>query len=241
MFTARDGAWVLVAAATGAGAGMVLAIAAPELSRLSLGENPAWYAARASGMVAYLLATASVLLGMATSMRLGERLLGKANVADLHRSLSLLTLIAISAHLLFLALDGYAKFTIAQLSIPFVSWYRPFWTGFGIISAYLAFAVYASFYLRRWISYKAWRAFHYATFGVWGLGTLHGIGAGTDTSEPWVIGIYITSVLLVIFAAVYRFTGRVRVPHPARRIAMVGVTAVPSPLGIPSVEQADRS
>jgi hypothetical protein len=45
---------------------------------------------------------------------------------------------------LFLALDSYAKFGALDLLVPFASWYRPVWTGLGIIAAYLALAVYAA-------------------------------------------------------------------------------------------------
>src|SRR2546426_3535411 len=135
-------------------------------TRIELGGHFSWYAARAAGMVAYLLATASVILGLATSSRLGGRIVGKGSIADIHRVLSLLTLFAICGHLLFLALDQYAAFTSSDLLVPFIGWYRPVWSGLGIIAAYPAVGVYFSFYLRPLIGYKTWRAFHYAAFGV---------------------------------------------------------------------------
>lgn len=87
-------------------------------------------------------------------------MLGKGNVADVHRALSLLCIIAIGAHTLFLGLDQYANFTLSELFIPFVTWYAPVWTGLGIIAAYIALAVYVSFYLRSYIGYEAGRSFH---------------------------------------------------------------------------------
>ena len=36
----------------------------------------------------------------------------------------------------------------------------------------------------RLLSYDAWRRTHYATFGVWGTATVHGIASGTDRSQP---------------------------------------------------------
>ncbi len=227
MFTAKDVAGLFAGIMAGVWVGIGAALVVPAVAGISLGENPAWYATRASGMIAYVLATASVLLGMATSMRLGQRFAGKGNIADLHRSLSLLTLIAIGAHVLFLALDGYANFTVAELTVPFVTWYRPFWTGLGIIAAYLAFAVYASFYARKWIGYKAWRSFHYATFGVWGLGTLHGLFGGTDTTQPWALGIYVASLLLVTVMVVYRFGEQPTVVQPSGGLPGVVTGSLP--------------
>ncbi|MEO8458184.1 MAG: hypothetical protein ABI559_10265 [Chloroflexota bacterium] len=174
----------------------------------SAGGQFSWYAARAAGMVAYLLAAGSVMFGIATSTKLGGKLMGKSNVADVHRALSLLSIIAIGAHTLFLGLDQYADFTLSELFIPFVTWYRPVWTSFGIIAAYAAIAVYVSFYLRPVIGYKAWRSFHYIAFAVFGLGTLHGLGSGADSGAAWALAIYGGCTAGVLALLAYRIASR---------------------------------
>jgi sulfoxide reductase heme-binding subunit YedZ len=184
---------------------------------MSAGGQFTWYAARAAGMVAYLLAAGSVAFGIATSTKLGGRVLGKGNVADVHRALSLLCLIAIGAHTLFLGLDQYANFTLSELFIPFVTWYEPIWTGLGIIAAYVALAVYISFYLRPYIGYKAWRSFHYLAFAVFGLGTLHGLFAGTDSGQTWALGIYGACTAAVLSLLAYRIASR-ESARPALRL-----------------------
>lgn len=184
-----------------------------------------WYAARAAGIVAYLLAASSVAFGIATSTKLGGRFLGKGNVADIHRSLSLLTLIAIGAHTLFLGLDQYANFTLSELFIPFVTWYEPVWTSLGIIAAYVAAAVYVSFYLRPYIGYKAWRSFHYLAFAVFALGTLHGLFAGTDSGEMWALGMYVGCTAAVLTLLAYRIAGRQQATMPLR---LANVRVVPN-------------
>ena len=92
--------------------------------------------------------------------------------------------------------------------IPFVAWYRPAWSGSGIIAAYLAVAVYFSFHLRPLIGYKTWRAFHYAAFGVFVLATLHGLFAGTDTGAVWALALYGGGTASVLALLVYRTAGR---------------------------------
>jgi predicted ferric reductase len=211
----RSNFQTLVTAAGGLITGLLLIKALPVLGSVSLPGQTAWYGARASGIVAYLLATASVLFGMGISTRMGGRFLGRASIADAHRSLSLLSLFAIGAHTLFLALDQYAQFTAAELLIPFVTWYRTVWTGLGIIAAYLAVAVYVSFYLRSLIGYRTWRTFHYASFGVFVLGTLHGVFAGADAGTTWALALYGTSVALVAGMFAYRMATR-SVTQPAR-------------------------
>ena len=168
------------------------------------GSHAAWYAARASGLTAYVLATASVLFGLASATRAGNRKPGLGFVTDVHRALSLLTLVVIGGHVLFLALDSYASFGPLDLLVPFASWYRPVWTGVGVLAAYLAIAVYASFYVRSRIGYGAWRMFHYASFGVFGLGTIHGILAGTDGGTLWASLIYAGAIASVALLGAYR-------------------------------------
>lgn len=185
-------------------AGLFIVELLPGMPDLTLPGKTAWYGARASGMVAYLLSAGSVVFGMAISLRLGGRLVSKAVVADAHRSLSLLSLFAIGAHTLFLLMDSYADFGAGDVLAPFATWYRPFWTGLGIIAAYLAVAVYASFYLRSVIGYRAWRTFHYASFGVFILGTAHGLFAGSDTGETWALALYAGCSLAVALLFVAR-------------------------------------
>ncbi len=220
MFTREEWFVVMTAVAVGLvlASASLLAAALPSLVAINLGNNPTWLAARSSGMIAYLLATASVLAGMATSMQLGRFALGKGTVADVHRSLSLLTLVAIGAHVVFLALDQFAAFSAREILIPFVSWYRPAWTGLGIVSLYLAVALYVSFYLRSFIGYKAWRAVHYATFLMFVLSTAHGLFAGSDSGQGWAIGMYAGCAGAVAVAAAVRFAAGIS-PAPTKRRA----------------------
>jgi methionine sulfoxide reductase heme-binding subunit len=171
---------------------------------VATGTNTTWLIARDLGLVTYLLATSSVLVGLATSTRTGDRTVGRGAVYDSHRALALLTLTALSGHILFLALDSYAQFSITSLFVPFTIWYRPVWSSLGIVAAYLLVAVYASFYVRSLIGYRTWRALHYATFGVFVLATLHGFMAGSDAHASWSIMLYVGAVGSVAVMLTYR-------------------------------------
>ena len=47
-----------------------------------------------------------------------------------------------------------------------------------------------SFYVKRWIGQRAWRAIHFGSIGVFAASLVHGIWAGTDSSRPMMIGLY---------------------------------------------------
>ena len=142
-----------------------------------------WLAGRSAGVVAMLLVTASVLLGLAMAAKLvpprRRREAGKA-----HEHLALLSLGAIGAHGALLAADPWLKAGWSGILVPFAIGYRPFWTGLGIIGGYLAAILGLSFYVRRRIGARLWRRLHRLTVFVYLLGVAHMLGAGTDASVP---------------------------------------------------------
>ncbi len=166
--------------------------------------NLTWLLSRDFGVITYLLATASVLLGLSTTTRTADRAIGRGALYDSHRALALLTLIALAGHIIALALDTFAQFSVPSLLIPFSIWYRPFWSSLGIIAAYGIVAVYFSFYIRDRIGYRTWRSLHYITFVVFILATIHGFTAGTDGKATWSVLMYVTTVLAVGGMLTYR-------------------------------------
>jgi hypothetical protein len=77
-----------------------------------------WYVARAGGIVAWALATASVIWGLAfTSGALGARP-RPAWLFDLHRFLGGLALVFTAVHVLAVVADSYVRFTLVNLLVP---------------------------------------------------------------------------------------------------------------------------
>ena len=115
----------------------------------SLPGQMAWYGARASGMLAYLLATASVLFGMAITTRDGRQVSSARPTSPTRTGHSRCSACSPSARTRcssrWTSTPGSARPTSSCRSL---TWYRTVWTGLGIIAAYLAIAVYVSFYLR---------------------------------------------------------------------------------------------
>jgi len=77
--------------------------------------------------------------------------------------------------------------------------YRPLWTDLGQIAFYVCALVSLSFYARRCMGHKTWRRFHYLSFGVFALSVSHGLMSGTDSTAPWVQGLYLASGASVSF------------------------------------------
>jgi len=162
-----------------------------------------WILTRAGGLTAYLLLTASVLLGLLVKAR-PFRSLAPATVTDLHRFLSLLALGAVAIHGGTLLLDRAAPVSGLALVVPGLAEYRPVWTGLGVAAAELLVLVIASFSLRRRIGGRSWRRLHWATYALFAAAALHGVATGTDTSRPWALALYGTTIGAVAAATAYR-------------------------------------
>lgn len=177
-----------------------------------------WYMSRAAGLVSYGLVWLSVALGLTITNRLARIWPGGPTVVDLHQFTGLLALSLIGVHVLVLLGDQYIGYTIGQLLVPFASAeYRPLWVGLGQLALYIALPVSLTYYLRRLIGHRAWRSLHYGTFAVFVLVTLHGLLAGTDSGNPFVLAMYAGATASVALLTVYRILNRHRAtPRPVR-------------------------
>jgi sulfoxide reductase heme-binding subunit YedZ len=163
-----------------------------------------WILARASGLTAYALLTLSVLAGLIVKSKPFGRAVPQPAVTDLHRFLALLGLGSVGIHGSALVLDSTVKITPAALLVPGLAPYRPFWTALGVLAGELMVAVYVSFALRRRIGARNWRRLHWATYATFAAGTAHGLLAGSDSGEPWALGLYLGAVGAVVFSTAWR-------------------------------------
>ena len=200
-----------------------------------------WYAARAGGLISYVLVSASVLAGIMLAGKVRVPGLPRFAVEDVHRFLGLLAGLFIAIHIGSIALDTVVPFSLGQLVIPFTSSYRPLATGLGVVAVELLLAVAVTNRLRSRLPYKVWRRAHYATLAVWLLATFHGILSGTDRGQVWLLAVYATTVALVAGAAILRF-GRAATPQRVATGLAVAVGAGVVVLGLAAVpEQASSS
>ncbi|MGZ4430249.1 MAG: ferric reductase-like transmembrane domain-containing protein [Gaiellales bacterium] len=188
-----------------------------------------WYAARAAGIVAYLLLTAVVAMGIGLASKLQTARWPRFAVEDVHRFGGLLVGSFIAIHVATIAIDAYLPFSLTQLAVPLTATYRPLWTALGIVAAELLVALAVANHYRRRMPYRVWRTSHYLNFAVWVAATLHGLGSGTDRSAPWMIGLYAGAVSLVAVAVLWR-TGQARLLPVGGAVALVPVVLALGPL-----------
>ena len=176
-----------------------------------------WYLGRAGGFVAFGLLFASVALGLAVSSRVFDGLLARPWLFEMHQFLSLLVVIAILFHALILLPDPYAQFKLQELLLPFESHYRAVAVGVGVIVLYGSAIVSGSFWMKGLIGQRGWRALHYLTFLLFVGAILHGLLAGTDSSEPWAKWTYVAAGLAVLFLTFFRILASRRIGREATK------------------------
>jgi predicted ferric reductase len=167
-----------------------------------------WLLARASGLTAYVLLTTTALAGLVLKSRSFGRKVKAAVLTDVHRFLTFLALGALALHGVALTLDRTVHMSLAALVVPGASTYRPIPVGLGVLACELAVLIAVSFAVRRRIGFRNWRRLHWLTYVLFGFATVHGIAAGTDSSQPWAFSLYLGAVGAVVFAASWRALSR---------------------------------
>ena len=181
-----------------------------------------WLLARASGMVAYGLLTATLVAGLTLKTRV-LRTVKPASITDVHRFLSLTGLVAVAAHAAALVLDTTVTVSLPALVIPGLVSYRTLWTSLGVVTLELMVILHVSFRLRRLIGNRVWRRLHYASFVAFAGATTHGLLSGSDSGQLWALAIYALSVGLIVSLT----TWRIDTIAAARRVKAAPVTPQP--------------
>jgi sulfoxide reductase heme-binding subunit YedZ len=186
-----------------------------------------WYLARATGFVAWGLATASVITGLLLSTRLATGRPSPAWTLDLHRFLGGTTVIATGLHLAGLVGDNYIHFGTADILIPFASSWKPGAVALGVVALYLLLAVQGSSMLMRHLPRRLWRAVHLTSFVVFWTSTFHLQLAGSDAANPvarWTVSLAMTAVVFLTLVRVFSMRSGAR--RPARVPTGVGSPAM---------------
>jgi predicted ferric reductase len=172
-----------------------------------------WYASRATGLLALILLTGTVVLGVLTGGRVSSNGWPRFAVAALHRNLSLLTLAFVAVHVVTAVVDGYVGIAWLDAVLPFVSVYQPFWLGLGAAAFDLLLALLVSSLLRSRVDPRLWRALHWAAYACWPVALVHAYGMGAG---DWSLAVVLACLGAGGVAVVWR-VGSAQPAQPARQ------------------------
>jgi sulfoxide reductase heme-binding subunit YedZ len=178
-----------------------------------------WYASRATGIVALLLLTIVLVLGILVNRQGRLPGLPRFAVTDIHRNLSLLSVVFIAVHIVTAVLDTYVHIPLLSAVIPFASGYERLWLGLGAISLDLMLAMIVTSLVRGRLNRILWRAIHLLAYASWPIAFAHSIGSSTDLQQGWLLGLAVGCALAVAAAVTYRLA------HAARQVPRAGRVA----------------
>jgi len=190
-------------------------------------EHAWWLASRASGIVAMLLITASVFIGLTLSTRVMKGPGVSRWLITAHEQAALAGLVSIAIHGVTLLGDPFLNPGVTGIAVPFAGPYKTLYVGIGILGGYLAALLGLTFYAKKRIGVARWKKLHRLTIVAYGMSVIHTVGAGTDFqpgSWPMLAVVAPVGPIAVLFVQ-RMLAGRAA----ARREAKPGVHPSPVP------------
>ncbi len=188
-----------------------------------------WYTARATGTVALVLLTLTVVLGALVTTRVGGNAVGRFEVNEIHRAVSMIAVIFVAIHVVVTVIDTYVPIGLLSVVLPFTSSYRRLPVAIGTIAIDLMLAVWLTSLVKDRIRYRTWRAVHWVSWLSFAAAALHGFVTGTDAHQEWSLALTLSCVGAVALAALWRTTQR-----PERAAGRTAHSPIRSLAGAPS-------
>ena len=182
-----------------------------------------WYTTRATGFVALLLLTLVVSLGTLVANRIGGTIVGRFELNELHRSVSIIAIVFLAIHIATTVIDSYVPTGWISIVVPMTSVYKRVPIAVGTVAFDLILAVWISSLLKVRIANRSWRFIHWFSWLAYATAIVHTLLTGTDSRHGVGLIAVVACSVVVAAAGVWRFFGR-----PARA---AGRTAL-SPLAI---------
>ena len=198
-----------------------------------------WYATRATGTVALVLFTLVVTLGTLVATRVGGTAVGRFEINELHRSLSVVALVFLGLHIMTTLVDSYVPTGLISVIVPFTSAYKRVAVGAGAVALDLMLAVWLSSLVKARTKNTTWRFIHWFSWLAFATSIVHAITAGTDTRNSWGLALVATCCAVVAAAGVWR--GWRRPARAAGRTALSPLARGPGPRLTPDVAQRPTS
>jgi sulfoxide reductase heme-binding subunit YedZ len=177
-----------------------------------------WYIARASGIIAWLFITASVLWGILLSTKLFPAHRRPAWLLDLHRGLGALSVLFLLTHVGALVADNYVHFDIVDILVPVASEWKTWQVAIGVFAFWGVVIVEFTSLAMKHLPKKLWRGIHFTSYLTFLLTSFHGTFAGTDATNKMYVATTIVTTVVLVVAVSYRIATRrsVRVPTRGR-------------------------
>jgi predicted ferric reductase len=190
-----------------------------------------WYASRATGVVALVLLTAVMVLGILVNRQGRLPGLPRFAVTNLHRNLSLMAVVFIVIHVVTAVADSFVTIPLVSAVVPFTSGYEGFWLGVGAISFDLMLALVVTSLVRGRLSRRVWKAVHWLAYASWPIAFAHSLGSSGDLQGGLLLGLSVVCAAALASALAWRLVAVTRQVPRARRVSTIMSAATGRPAG----------
>jgi sulfoxide reductase heme-binding subunit YedZ len=163
-----------------------------------------WLAARAAGIVVFLLLTFQICLGLILShptnkstWKLSKR------IYPWHAHLWVFVMAFLVVHIVSIVLDPYAKVSVLGVFIPGLSEYRSSPVALGTMALYAFVLTTITARYTRLLPAGVWLTIHRLSLVVWVLAWLHSVLAGSDSDALGLM--YVGTGVAVVLSGAYRY------------------------------------
>ncbi len=175
-----------------------------------------WILLRAAGIGSYVMLFLSVAWGLVATTAVVSKRVSKPAANLFHAFVASTGLALLGVHMGLLLVDEFMPFSVATLTLPMASEYRPLAVTAGVVAMYGIVAIVVTSWLRKRVGTSWWRRVHTMAVPMFTLALAHGLFAGTDSERPWMLALYAVTGLLVVFLTIVRaLTFGYRPPRPA--------------------------
>ena len=182
-----------------------------------------WALGRGTGVVALVMFSLTMVLGIVSRSGRAFGGLGRFGVNEVHRTASLTGVGLVVVHMVSLFFDPYAQLRLVDFALPFMGSYKPLYLGLGTLAVDVLLVVTVVSLLRDRVGPRVFKAVHWLTYLLWPVALVHGVGNGTDAWSLWMDVVAGVCTLAVAGAVIWRLLpsfaerGRDRVPRVVAR------------------------
>ncbi|HET7320502.1 MAG TPA: ferric reductase-like transmembrane domain-containing protein [Candidatus Saccharimonadales bacterium] len=180
----------------------------------SLAVSWPWYVVRAAGVVSVVLLLLVTVSGIGMVTGLTYRYLEPLKAWALHRTLSIALALGVLIHILFLLVDKFEPYSVANILVPFTARYEhskvfglhvgSLYNALGIIGAYLLVIVLISSFFIIETRKRAWRWLHYLSYPLMAMVFFHVLFLGTDFKHGLLRLIWLAVGLILVVGMISR-------------------------------------
>jgi sulfoxide reductase heme-binding subunit YedZ len=178
-----------------------------------------WYTTRATGLVALVLFTVVVALGTFVSNRVGGTSVGRFELNELHRSVSMVAMAFLVIHIVTTVVDSYVPTGWLSTVVPMTSPYKRVDVAIGAVAFDLILAVWASSLMKSRMANTSWRFVHWFSWLAVAAALVHGFLIGTDGRSGIGLAVVVTCAVVVVATALWRYVKR-----PARALGRTALS-----------------